>query len=75
MKTLSTKTYQVWAMENGDTSTLYSRTVLEYTKNGVQQGGSTVGVALSCIFSNNFLVKGTAPAKKKPICAEMTINT
>ena len=22
----------------------------------------------------DFLVKGTAPAKKKPICAEMTIN-
>ena len=44
-------------------------------KNGVQQGGSTVGVALSCTFYNDFLVKGTAPAKKKTICAEMKINT
>ena len=26
-------------------------------KNGVQQGGSTVGVALSCTFYNDFLVK------------------
>ena len=35
-------------------------------KNGVQQGGS--------VLSKDFLVKGTAPAKKKPICAEMKIN-
>ena len=34
-----------------------------------------MGVALSCIFISFFLVKGTTPAKKKPICAEMTINT
>ena len=44
-------------------------------KNGVQQGGSTVGVALSCTSYNDFLVKGTSPAKKKPIYAEMNINT
>ena len=31
-----------------------------------------MGVALSC---NDFLVKGTSPAKKKPIYAEMNINT
>ena len=29
-------------------------------------------MALSCTFYNDFLVKGTVPAKKKPIC---TINT
>ena len=34
-----------------------------------------MGVALSCISISVFLVKGTTPAKKKPICAEMTINT
>ena len=34
-----------------------------------------MGMALSCTFYNDFLVKGTAPAKKKPICAEMKINT
>ena len=32
-------------------------------------------VTPSCTFYNNFLVKGTAPAKKKPICAEIKINT
>ena len=37
--------------------------------------GKCVGVALSCTFYNDFLVKGTAPAKKKLICAEMKINT
>ena len=83
MKTLPTKTYQVWAMESGDTVT---GTVMPLTthalvraqnKNGIQQGGSTVGVALrsSCIsITIFFLVKGTAPANKKLICAEMTIN-
>ena len=30
---------------------------------------------LFVVLSNDFLVKGTAPAKKKPICAEMTVNT
>ena len=44
-------------------------------KNGVQQGGSTVGVALRCTSYNDFLVKGTSLAKKKPIYAEMNINT
>ena len=34
-----------------------------------------MGVALSCTFYNHFLVKGTAPAKKKPICAKIKINT
>ena len=34
-----------------------------------------MGVALSCTLYNHFLVKGTAPAKKKPICAKMKINT
>ena len=34
-----------------------------------------MGVALSGTLYNNFLVKGTAPAKKKLICAEMKINT
>ena len=34
-----------------------------------------MGVALSCTFYNDFLVKGTAPAKKNLICAEMKINT
>ena len=34
-----------------------------------------MGVALSCISITIFLAKGTAPAKKKPIYAEMTINT
>ena len=34
-----------------------------------------MGVALSCTYYNDFLVKGTAPAKKKPICAEMKINS
>ena len=63
--------------------TLFTLTahVLEYyilhaqNKNGIQQGGSTVGVALSYSSIMIFLVKGTALAKKKPICAEMTINT
>ena len=32
-----------------------------------------MGVALSCTLYNHFLVKGTAPAKKKPICAKMKI--
>ena len=34
-----------------------------------------MGVALSCISITVFLVKGTTPAKKKPICAKTTINT
>ena len=34
-----------------------------------------MGVALSFTLHNHFLVKGTAPAKKKPICAKMKINT
>ena len=34
-----------------------------------------MGVALNCISITIFSVKGTAPAKKKPIYAEMTINT
>ena len=34
-----------------------------------------MGVALSCTLHNHFLVKGTAPARKKPICAKMKINT
>ena len=44
-------------------------------KNGVQQGGSTVGVAFSCTSYNDFLVKSTFPAKKKPIYAKININT
>ena len=34
-----------------------------------------MGVALSCTLYNHFFVKGTAPAKKKPICAKLKINT
>ena len=34
-----------------------------------------MGVALSCTLHNHFLVKGTVPAGKKPICAKMKINT
>ena len=34
-----------------------------------------MGVALRCISITVFLVKGTTPAKMKPICAEITINT
>ena len=34
-----------------------------------------MGVALSCISITVFMVKGTTPAKKNPICAEMTIST
>ena len=34
-----------------------------------------MGVALSCISITVILVKGTTPAKKKPICAKTTINT
>ena len=30
-------------------------------KNAVQQGGSTVGVALRCTSYNDFFVKGTSP--------------
>ena len=30
---------------------------------------------LLVVFYSDFFVKGTPPAKKKPICAEMTINT
>ena len=41
----------------------------------VQQGESIVGVALSCIFYKDFLVKGTVLDKRKAICAEMTVNT
>ena len=52
-----------------------SNTKTAQNTNGVRQGGSTVGVALSCISITFFLVKGTAPAKKKLICAEMMINT
>ena len=33
-----------------------------------------MGVASSCILYNHFLVKGTVPAKKKPICAKMKIK-
>ena len=32
-------------------------------------------MALSCISITVFFVNCTTPAKKKPICAEMTINT
>ena len=80
MRTLPKKTYQVRAMESGDTEKRPNRTKsitavavthCEHarSKNGVKQGGSTVGVALSCTSYNDFLVKGTALAKKKPICA------
>ena len=34
-----------------------------------------MGVAPSCTFYNAFLVKGTAPAQNKPICAGMKMNT
>ena len=34
-----------------------------------------MGVALSCTLCNHFLVRGTTPAKKKPISAKMKINT
>ena len=30
---------------------------------------------LLVVLSKDSLIKGTAPAKKKPICAEMKINT
>ena len=33
-----------------------------------------MGTALSCTFYNDFLVKGTAPAKKKPICEINTLS-
>ena len=33
-----------------------------------------MGLALSCTFYNDFLAKGTAPAKKKLIYVEMKIN-
>ena len=33
-----------------------------------------MGVALSCTLHKHFLVKGTALAKKKPICAKMKIK-
>ena len=67
-------------MERGDTATVLlhvplTEHALEYQKNSVRQGGSTVGVVLCCISITFFLVKGTTPAKKKPICAEMTITT
>ena len=62
----SKETYQVQTMECGDTSNR-NQAVTVSTKNDVQQGGSTVGVALSCTFYDDFLVKGTALVKKKPI--------
>ena len=34
-----------------------------------------MGGGLLVVLSKDFLVKGTAPAKKKLICAEMKINT
>ena len=34
-----------------------------------------MGVALSFTLYNHFVVKGTALAKKKPICAKIKINT
>ena len=84
MRTLPKKTYQIQAMESGDTKKRPNRTesIATVTQNavthcegarnkiGVKQGGRTVGIALSY----NFLVKATVLAKKKPICPEMTVN-
>ena len=44
-------------------------------KNGVKQGGSVWAWLLVVLSVKIFLVKGTVLAKKKPICAEMKINT
>ena len=44
-------------------------------KNAVQQGGSLWAWLLVVLYITIFLVKGTVPAKKKPICAKMKINT
>ena len=52
-----------------------SNTKPAQNKNGVRQGGSTVGMDPSDISITAFLVKGTTLAKTKPICAEMMINT
>ena len=61
---------------DGLRTTMLQARIRAQNKNGVQQRGSIyVGVALSCTLYNHFLVKGTAPAKKKPICEKMKINT
>ena len=33
-----------------------------------------MGVAPSCTFYNHFLVKGTVPAQKKPICVDKYLS-
>ena len=66
MKTLPTKTCQAWAMESRDTDTVTQlhhephqpyNIIPAQNKNGVRQGGSTVGVALSfiaiCLFTED----------------------
>ena len=51
------KIYQVWALESGDTNavTLIAHALERaQNKNGVQQGGSTMGVALNYISITTF---------------------
>ena len=58
------------------TTTMLRTRIRAQNKNGVYTTErKSVGVALSCTLHNHFLVKGTAPARKKPICAKMKINT
>ena len=72
MKTLPKKTQQIWAMESGDTEKKPEINQLRSSyrlKNGIQQRGSTVGLAFSCTFYGQRHCAG----RKEPIYAEMTI--
>ena len=54
-----------------------SNTIRAQNKNGVQQGGSTVGVVLRCIhfFNDFFGERHCAGQKEADFCGEMTVNT
>ena len=87
MKTLPKKTWQVLAMEGWDTEKRTNRTESIHTVMVTLTNYSCTHEILYCeqnnregmwllvVLSKDFLVKGTAPAKKKPICAEIKINT
>ena len=85
MKTLPKQRYQVRVMvfEKNPNRTESINTLMQnavtlmraQNKNGGTTGRKHHGhVALCCTCYNNFLVKGTAPSKKKPICTETIIN-
>ena len=73
MKTLPTKTYQRWRagiLPHCDSNAVTqphkrSNTIPAQNRNGVRQGGSTVGVALSCVSITVFFGEGHYAGQKE----------